>query len=264
MFKESNIRSFLKMISWRVWATLATMILVYIFVGRVEIALAVGGLEVIVKMVLYYFHERAWNRIKAGRHAVKPFVLWFTGLPCSGKSTLAKKTYDILSGKGYRVEMLDGDIVRSIFPQTGFSKDERDTHIRRVGFLASMLEKNGVIVVSSFVSPYKESREFARKLCENFVEIAVSTPLEECERRDVKGMYEKARRGEIENFTGVSDPYEAPDRPEIVVDAGRQSVEESVRQVSEYVSKYMMGQGVSSVTPHPEERSDEGSLTKGI
>lgn len=239
MFKESGKRSFVKMLSWRVWATLTTMILVYIFVGKIEVAFSIGILEVIAKMILYYFHERFWDKIKRGRHIQKPFVVWFTGLPCSGKSTLADRLYDGLKGKGHRVERLDGDNVRAIFPQTGFSKEERNTHVKRIGFLSSMLEKNGVIVIASFVSPYKGSREFVKELCNNFIEVFVDTPLEECERRDVKGMYKKARAGEIKDFTGIDDPYEVPDDPAISIKTDELTEEESIMRIENYLKKFL-------------------------
>lgn len=239
MFIENKKRSFFKMVSWRVWATLTTMILVYIFTGKLEIAFAVGALEVVAKMVLYYVHERMWNKVKIGRQHSKPFVLWFTGLPCSGKSTLSEMTYDYIKSKGYKVEHLDGDKVRSIFPQTGFKKEDRDTHIKRIGFLSSMLEKNGVIVTSSFVSPYQEARDFVRGLCDNFIEVYVATSVAECEKRDVKGMYKKARTGEIANFTGVSDPYEEPNNPQITVRTEEESPEESLDKIKKYIAKYL-------------------------
>ncbi|MBF0215793.1 MAG: adenylyl-sulfate kinase [Candidatus Omnitrophica bacterium] len=168
-----------------------------------------------------------------------PFVLWFTGLSGSGKSTLAREIAKYLSGKGYEVETLDGDAVRDIFPGTGFTEKERNEHIKRIGFIASLLEKHGVIVLASFISPYKASREFARKRCSTFIEVYVSASVGECEKRDAKGLYKKARCGEIDRFTGISDPYEAPERPELVVDTGVESVEESVRKVIEYIQRYL-------------------------
>ncbi len=241
MFKESGKRSFVKMLSWRVWATLTTMILVYIFVGKIEVALTVGVLEVIAKMILYYVHERFWDRIKRGRLAQKPFVVWFTGLPCSGKTTLADKVYEDLKKKGYRVERLDGDTVRSIFPKIGFSKEERNAHIQKIGFLSSMLEKNGVIVISSFVSPYRAARKYVEKSCNTFVEVYVDTSVEECERRDVKGMYKKARNGEIKNFTGVDDPYEVPENPDVEIKTEELTEEESVEKIEKYLKKHLIG-----------------------
>ena len=162
-------------------------------------------------------------------------VLWFTGLSGSGKSTLARRVAAELRQRGRPVEMLDGDAIRDLFPNTGFGRAERDAHIKRVGYLASRLEFHGVTVVASLVSPYKESRDFVRSLCTNFIEIHVSTPLEECERRDVKGLYAKARRGEIRNFTGIDDPYERPEAPDLVIDTSRLSLEAAGQLVLDVV-----------------------------
>lgn len=134
-----------------------------------------------------------------------------------------------------KIEKLDGDVVRSILPKTGFSKEERNEHIKRIGFISSMLERNGISVLASFISPYHESRNFVRRLCNNFIEVYVSTPVEECEKRDVKGLYAKARSGEIKNFTGIDDPFEAPVNPEIKIDTSSQSVEESAGIIIEYL-----------------------------
>jgi adenylylsulfate kinase len=158
-------------------------------------------------------------------------VLWFTGLSGSGKSTIAVRVHQELVRRGVDVEYIDGDALREVFPNTGFTRADRDEHLRRTGYLASRLEAHGVTVVASFVSPYRESRDFIRKLCRDFVEIYVSTPLEECERRDVKGLYARARRGEIRNFTGIDDPYEPPEHPEMTLDTRAFSVEACVAQV---------------------------------
>jgi adenylylsulfate kinase len=238
MFQETTTRSVLKAISWRLLATLTTILLVYLFTGRIGMAFTLGGIEIILKMLLYYLHERAWNRTSFGRKEPRPVVLWFTGLSGAGKSTISEKVYARLKEQGVKVEHLDGDRVREIFPKTGFSKEERNRHVKRVGFLASMLEKNGVTVLASFISPYRESREFVRNLCDNFVEVYVATPLEVCEQRDIKGLYAKARKGEITQFTGIDDPYEAPEKAEIVVDTSNQTVDESVNYVLRELEKY--------------------------
>jgi adenylylsulfate kinase len=167
----------------------------------------------------------------------KSGVLWFTGLSGSGKSTISEALVPRLVALGHDVEYLDGDAVRSVFPATGFTKEARDEHVRRIGFVASLLEKHGVLVVASFVSPYIESRNFVRKLCRNFVEIHVATSLEECERRDVKGLYARARRGELPRFTGIDDPYEVPPTPEMSIDTRSVSVDDACRQVILYVEK---------------------------
>jgi adenylylsulfate kinase len=158
-------------------------------------------------------------------------VLWFTGLSGSGKSTIAVRVHEVLAGRGTEVEYIDGDALRELFPTTGFTRDAREEHLRRTGYMASRLAAHGVTVVASFVSPYRESREFIRRLCPGYVEIYVATPLEECERRDVKGLYARARRGEIRNFTGIDDPYEAPERPELTLDTRALSVDQCVDAV---------------------------------
>jgi adenylylsulfate kinase len=164
-------------------------------------------------------------------------VLWFTGLSGSGKSTIAHLVLEDLRRRGYEIERLDGDSIREVFPETGFSRPERERHLKWVGYLASRLEAHGVIVVASLVSPYEATRQFVRGLCRRFVEIYVSTPFEECERRDVKGLYARARRGELKNFTGLDDPYEPPVHPELTIDTTTESAEAAGRRiVAEYLN----------------------------
>ena len=158
-------------------------------------------------------------------------MLWFTGLSGSGKSTIAVRVHQELLRRGVQVEYIDGDALREVFPTTGFTRAEREEHLRRTGYMASRLAAHGVTVVASFVSPYRESRDFVRKHCPGFMEIWVATPLDECERRDVKGLYARARRGEIKNFTGIDDPYEPPEHAELMLDTRALSVDESVAKV---------------------------------
>jgi adenylylsulfate kinase len=161
-------------------------------------------------------------------------VLWFTGLSGSGKSTIAVRVHEELVRRGVDVEYIDGDALREVFPNTGFTRAEREEHLRRTGYMASRLAAHGVTVVASLVSPYRGSRELIRTLCSEFVEIYVATPLDECERRDVKGLYARARRGEIKNFTGIDDPYEPPENPELTLDTRALSVGECVARVLEW------------------------------
>jgi adenylylsulfate kinase len=161
--------------------------------------------------------------------------LWFTGLSGSGKSTIATRVHEGMVRRGVEVEYIDGDALREVFPSTGFTRAEREEHLRRTGYMASRLAAHGVTVVASFVSPYRDSRDFIRRLCPGFVEIYVATPLEEWERRDVKGLYARARRGEIRNFTGIDDPYEAPERPELTLDTRALTVDQAVAAVLEHV-----------------------------
>ena len=238
MFRETHARSIAKAVSWRVLGTLATATLVFVFTGRLGLSLAIGGLEFGAKIGLFWLHERLWDRLRFGKEEIPPSVIWFTGLSGAGKSTIADRVYETLRSRGLRVERLDGDSVRDIFPATGFTRPERDAHIRRIGYLAGKLEQNGVWVVASFVSPYEDSRQFVRKLCRRFVEVHVATSLEECERRDAKGLYARARSGEIVNFTGLDDPYEPPANPELRIDAGTVSVADAGASVLEYLDRH--------------------------
>ncbi len=162
-------------------------------------------------------------------------VIWITGLPAAGKTTIATALSEKLIALGQRVEHLDGDLVRKIFPGTGYTRKERDRHVKRIGYLSAKMEKHNVIVVASFISPYREARAFVRSQCKNFIEVYVSTPLAECEKRDPKGLYKKARKGEITNFTGISDPYEPPENPEIEIDTTDISVENAVNRILDYL-----------------------------
>ncbi|MCP3917801.1 MAG: adenylyl-sulfate kinase [bacterium] len=166
----------------------------------------------------------------------KGFTLWFTGLSGSGKSTLAEYLTPILRERGTSVEILDGDVVRTNLSKgLGFSKEDRDTNIRRIGFVAGMLARNGVCAITAAISPYRDVRRECRAMCDNFVEVFVEAPLEVVEERDTKGLYKKARSGEIKNFTGISDPYEEPESAEVTVHTGGESIEESANKILGYL-----------------------------
>lgn len=160
-----------------------------------------------------------------------PAVVWLTGLSGSGKSTIGRALAARVSGPGARVEYLDGDTIREVFPNTGFTRAERDAHVRRVGYLASRLEHHGVFVVCALISPYGASRDEVRRLCRRFIEVHVATPLDECERRDAKGLYARARRGELSQFTGIDDPYEPPTAPEVTIDTRTAGIDEAMDRI---------------------------------
>lgn len=164
-------------------------------------------------------------------------VLWLTGLPASGKTALADRLYEYLSGKGLKVERLDGDTLRSMFPDTGFTKEERIRHVRRAGELAAKAEKEGAIVIASLISPYRETRSYVRSICSQFVEIYIKASLETCEKRDPKGLFKKAREGQIKNFTGVDDPYEEPEHPESVINTEHQTLDQSFALLKKCVDR---------------------------
>jgi len=239
---ETKKRSILKALSWRTWATLTTAIIVFIFTGEFALAVTVGFLEVFAKMALYFFHERLWQKISYGKKEVPAFVLWFTGLPASGKKALADTIYQQLAKEKLKVERLDSHDVRPLFPETGFSPEEVNRHVKRAGHLCAMLEKNGIIVIASFVSPYRESREFARERAVHFIEVYMETTVEACEQRDDKGHYAKARRGEYQNFPGVDVEYEIPVNPEITIDVNNQTLDTSAEQILNYLKQNIIKQ----------------------
>ena len=165
------------------------------------------------------------------------YTIWLTGLSGAGKSTIAELVHAALRERGERVELLDGDVVRqNLSKGLGFSKEDRDTNIGRIAFVADLLSRNGVAVISAAISPYRSTRDAARELIgERFVEVYVKASVEECARRDVKGLYAKAFAGEIKEFTGVSDPYQEPLAPELVIDSEDETPEQSAARVLELI-----------------------------
>lgn len=164
--------------------------------------------------------------------ANKGFTIWFTGLSGAGKSTLSGVIEERLRVRGRNVEVLDGDVVRTHLSKgLGFSREDRDTNIKRIAFVCSLLTRNGVMCISAAISPYRETREWARREIGSFVEVYVKCPLEVCRERDVKGLYKLAYEGKIKEFTGVSDPYEEPEQPELIVETDKETIEESVNRI---------------------------------
>ncbi len=161
-----------------------------------------------------------------------PAVIWFTGLSGAGKTTIANRLMTLLAEREIRAELLDGDEIRRRYKMpAGFDRASRDAHVRRTGYLASRLERHGAVVVCALISPYADARDYVRSLCRRFIEVYISTPLSECERRDTKGLYARARRGEITQMTGVDDPYEPPVSPELVIDTRDLSVDAAANLV---------------------------------
>ena len=237
MYKETNIRSIVKGVTWRAVATGTTMTIVYLFFGNLELAVATGILESAAKIALYWGHEKVWQKIKWGRKKIEPFNLWFTGLPLSGKTTIADLVYEKLKKLDISIERIDSKDVRDLFPEVGYTREERIRHIKRIGYLIQILQKNSVSTVCSFVSPYREARKMIREMVKNNIIVYVKADVETCKKRDYKGIYEKALKGEIKNFTGISDVYEEPKYAEIVIDTEKMTPEEAVDLIVKYVKK---------------------------
>jgi adenylylsulfate kinase len=188
-------------------------------------------------------------------------TVWFTGLPASGKSTIAREVYRQLLDRGFAVELLDGVEVReSLSRGLGFSRQDREEHIRRIGYVAKLLSRNGVIAVCAAVSPYAAIREEVRKKTTNFVEVYVECPVTVAESRDTTGMYAKARSGEVEEFTGVNAPYEAPESPEVHVNAERESVESGAWKVIRTLEMI----GIIPGAPESERTAQEDGIRRRL
>jgi adenylylsulfate kinase len=183
---------------------------------------------------------------------MKGVTVWFTGLPCSGKTTLALKLSAELKKRGILAEDLDGDITRKYLSKgLGFSKEDRDENIRRVGFVCSLLTRHGAVTTAAFVSPYRSIRSEIRGMIGNFIEVYVKCSLDKCIERDVKGMYKKAIAGEIKNFTGISDPFEEPENPELVVETDKESEDVSLRRILQKMEElgYLPAAGKDIIVP---------------
>lgn len=238
MYKETNRRSVVKGISWRIVATTTTIIIVYLFFGRLDLAIAAGLIESVLKVGLYWAHERAWFKIRWGKKKIEPFNLWFTGLPLAGKTTIADKVYAELEKLHIPIERIDSKDIRDLIPGIGFTREDRNRHMHRIGFLIQKLQKNSISTVASFVSPYRESRKAIREMVKNNIIVYVKTDIETCKERDYKGVYAKALKGELQNFSGVDDVYEEPQHAEITIDTDKMSADEAAQQIVKYIKKH--------------------------
>jgi len=266
---NSRKRHLAKTITWRIIGSLDTMILAWIISGNPATGFKIGAAEVVTKMVLYYFHERTWYKINfgldrkkqlkdrvlqedkttpniskqeykvesAGRQKLlgqKPLLVWFTGLSGSGKSTLSNLLETELHESGYKTYALDGDNIRhGLCSDLAFTEEDRIENIRRIGEVSKLFLDSGIIVLSSFVSPFAKDRQLVKELvgADNFIEVFVDCPLEVCEERDVKGLYKKAREGKIKNFTGISSPFEIPQNADLVIKSAQEDPKESLKNL---------------------------------
>lgn len=192
----------------------------------------------------------------------KGFTLWFTGLSGAGKTTLARLVETELRSRGHNVEVLDGDIIRTNLSKgLGFSKEDRDTNIRRIGFVCDLLSRNGVVAIAAAISPYREVRQEVRKQTGTFVEVYAECPIKVLSDRDVKGLYKKALAGEIKNFTGVDDPYEPPVSPEVVVHTDRETPEQSAARIIARLEELSL---VARVEPEGYSEEDEEEVRRRL
>ena len=218
MYLESRKRSIAKALSWRFWATLTTIALVFLFTGKPVIAVSIGGFEVVAKMLLYFFHERSWNRIRLGRYELEPFVIWFTGLPSSEREVISERVTEKLKKKNMKMEYLSSATVQNILPESDFCAQGADEYIRRIGFLAKKFVQSGVFITASFVSPCRKARELVRLLCPLFIEVYVYKLDKKCEEE--------------------SDSYEVSESPEIKLNMTSLTVDEAVTIVMRYLKKF--------------------------
>jgi adenylylsulfate kinase len=237
MYKDTNVRSVVKAISWRAIALVTTMVIVYLFTKKIETAIKAGVVETGFKLVLYWMHERMWFKVRWGRKKIEPFNLWFTGLPLSGKTTIADLVYTELEQLHIPIERIDAANIRNLVPGIGFTRADRNIHMHRIGYLIQKLQKNSVSTVVSFVSPYTESRKAIREMVQQNIVVYVKADIETCKTRDYKGVYKKAIAGELKNFTGVNDVYEEPKHAEITIDTDTMSAEDAAKLIVKYIKK---------------------------
>ncbi len=237
MYRETNKRSIVKGISWRVVATTTTIAIVYFFFDRLDLAIAAGMIETVLKVGLYWFHERAWFKVRWGRKKIEPFNLWFTGMSLSGKTTIGDLVYEELEKEDIPLERIDAKDLRDLIPNIGFTREDRNRHMNRVGHLVKTLQNNSISTVASFISPYRESRKAIRDMVKNNIVVYLKSDVETCQKRDYKGVYEKALSGEYQHFAGVNDVYEEPQHAEIVIDTRDVSIDESVQIIVKYIKK---------------------------
>ncbi|WP_333804630.1 adenylyl-sulfate kinase [Sulfurospirillum sp.] len=237
MLKETNIRSVVKGITYRVAGTCTTMLIVFLFVGRLDLAFYTGLAETFSKIGLYWLHERVWLKVRWGRKKIEPFNIWLTGLPLCGKTTVGDLVHQKLRQLDIPLERIDSKDIRELIPDIGFTRNSRNQHLHRVGHLICTLQKNAISTVASFVSPYEESREIIANMVKNNIIVYIKADIETCKKRDYKHVYEKAICGEYQNFTGISDVYEEPKHADIVIDTDEVSAEEAAEHIIKFIKK---------------------------
>ena len=227
----------LKSIIYRIYAFIITFIVSFVITGDAKISLTIGIAENFIKISTYYFFDLIWEKIANKKY--RNSVIFMTGLSGAGKTTIAKALVEKLQSEGHSAMVLDGDEIRDIFKNSGFTKKDRIKHNQDVGKMAVYLQSQGIIPIISLISPYAEARDYVRSISKDFTEVYVNTPLSVCEQRDVKGLYAKVRTGEIKSFTGVhkSAPYEVPKNPELIFDTTKIKLDDIVNDILKYLKK---------------------------
>jgi adenylyl-sulfate kinase len=231
---DSKQRSFWKAITWRLFAIVLLTIVTYATTGDLKFTTLITLCYHSVQVFMFFIHERLWNFIKWGK--TKGMFIQMTGLSGAGKTTLARAVEKRLKAKGYKVEIIDGDEYRQgLCKDLGFSKEDRNTNIRRLGFVGKVLSRNNVVTIMSAINPYEDLRKELEETC-GAKTVFIKCPVEKCIDRDVKGLYAKALSGEIKNFTGISDPFEEPTNPALVVNTSTDDLEKSTVELEAFIT----------------------------
>ena len=217
-----NKLKFVKAVVYRFYSSIITFIIAYLLTKNLVASISIGIIDLLVKIFSYYAFDEIWAKLTGFK--TKPAVIFLTGLSGSGKTTIAKALVEKYKKQGVVPVLLDGDEIRKVIHQTGFDEESRKKHNLNVGYMASLLESQGNVVIVSLISPYIDIRNEIRAMCKKFVEVHVSTDIKVCIERDPKGLYAKAMAGEIKEFTGISAPYYAPENPEVLIDTGVLSI----------------------------------------
>lgn len=228
-------KTLLKSLIYRIYSFFLTGGIAYFLTGNLIAALSIGFVDSVFKVFSYYVFDEIWNRYQST--GISPSVIWLTGLSGSGKTTIALDLIRKLKSEGLTPVFLDGDEIRKAIKQNGFDEASRKSHNLNVGYIASLFEKQGCVVIVALISPYEDVRNEVRQMCKNFIEVYVSTPLNICIQRDPKGLYKKVFKGEISEFTGISSPYNVPTDPELILDTSNSSVHDNSIQILKYISK---------------------------
>ncbi len=239
MYIETNKRSLIKGVSWRILATTTTILIVYLFFGQLDLAIMAGALETTAKIFLYYLHERGWNKIDYGKKRIEPFNLWIIGLPLSGKKALADKVYEQLLSLKIPLERIESREIRKLLPDIGYERDDRILHIKRVGFLIKKLQRHSVSTICSFVSPYQEARDAVKNMTENYVEVYINSSPEQHKTIQEAGLIEEAEQTQLEDLSRIGKEYEKPDNPQIIIQPD-ENIDEAANRIVRYIKKHLV------------------------